>query len=124
MGQVRPVTVRLERVAGPDVPWADLDRRPDRTVHQTREWLDLLVEVHGVEPVTCRVLRGDATVGWFAGGLVHRAGIRMRADRRGWRTATSADVSRGAPPRGGPGGPGPGLRRGSAAGTWSWPTGP
>ena len=39
--------IRLERVAAPDVPWAELDDAPDRTVAQTRAWLDFLVETQG-----------------------------------------------------------------------------
>lgn len=81
------MTVRLERVALPDVPWPDLDRRPDRTPYQTLGWLDVLSERQGAEPVVARVHLDDEPVGWFTGAIVRRAGLRiLGAPLRGWAT--------------------------------------
>ena len=80
--------IHLERVAAPAMPWSALDAAPDRTVAQTRAWLDFLVETQGAEPVLARVLDGADPVGWFTGALVRRLGVRiLGAPLRGWTTA-------------------------------------
>lgn len=80
--------IHLERVAAPAVPWAELDAAPDRTVAQTRAWLDFLAETQGAEPVLARVLDDAEPVGWFTGALVRRLGLRiLGSPMRGWTTA-------------------------------------
>ncbi|QXC61491.1 GNAT family N-acetyltransferase [Aquihabitans sp. G128] len=80
--------LHLERAAAPSVPWDDLDRRPDRTISQTRAWLDFLVESQAAEPVVARVFQGREQVGWFTGATTRRAGLRfLGAPLRGWTTA-------------------------------------
>ena len=80
--------MHLERVAAPDVPWAELDASPERTVGQTRAWLDFLVETQAAEPVLARVVRGAEPVGWFTGAIVRRFGLRiLGSPLRGWTTA-------------------------------------
>lgn len=80
--------VDLERVASPAVPWAELDRRPDRTVFQTRPWLDFLVESQDAEPVVARVHRDGESIGWFTGAIVRRGGIKvLGSPMRGWTTS-------------------------------------
>lgn len=80
--------IHLERVAAPAVPWSELDAAPDRTVAQTRAWLDFLVETQDAEPVVARVLDGPDQVGWFTGAVVRRLGLRiLGAPLRGWTTA-------------------------------------
>lgn len=82
-----PATVGLQRVAAPDVPWAELDRRADRTPYQTREWSDVLAAVHHTEPVVLRVHLGDEPVGWFTGATGRIRGVRvLGAPLRGWTT--------------------------------------
>lgn len=81
------MTIRFERVAGPQVPWADLDGRPGRTVFQTQAWLDFLVETQRAEPVSARILDGGRSAGWFTGAIVRRAGVRMLGSPlKGWTT--------------------------------------
>lgn len=81
------MTVRLERVAAPDVPWAELDRREDRTPYQTREWSDVLAAAHGTEPVVARVRLGDQPIGWFTSAVGSVRGVRvLGAPLRGWST--------------------------------------
>lgn len=80
--------LRLERVALPEVPWSELDRRPDRTVFQTLPWLDFLNESQQVDPVVARVVLGGEQVGWFTGALLRRAAIKiLGSPMRGWTTS-------------------------------------
>lgn len=82
------MTLRLERVAMDEVPWADLESHPDATVAQTRPWLGFLAETQGAEPVAARVLDGTTPVGWYRGALVRRCGLRLLGSPlRGWTTA-------------------------------------
>lgn len=83
----RSAEVELLRVAGTDVPWSALDRRPDRTIYQTGEWLGFLTETQGAEPVVARVQVCGKAVGWFTGAIVRRGGVRMLGSpMRGWTT--------------------------------------
>jgi CelD/BcsL family acetyltransferase involved in cellulose biosynthesis len=80
--------VRLRRVALPDAPWPELERHRDRTVFQTRPWLDFLAETQGAEPVVAEVRRGDDVVGWFTGAVVRRFGFRiLGSPLPGWATS-------------------------------------
>lgn len=82
------MTLELRPVALPQVPWDELDARPDRVITATRAWLDFLVESQGIEPVAAEVLQGSARVGWFTGGVVRRGGLRfLGSPLRGWTTA-------------------------------------
>lgn len=82
------MTVRLERASLDDVPWDELEAQADRTVGQTRAWLDFLVETQRAEPVVARVLDGGSPAGWFSGAVVTRFGVRfLGSPLRGWTTA-------------------------------------
>lgn len=82
------MTLHLERTAAPLVPWGELDQYADRTICQTRPWLDFLKETQGAEPVTARVLDGTTTVGWFTGAIARRGGLKfLGSPLRGWTTA-------------------------------------
>jgi hypothetical protein len=77
----------LERIELGDVDWAALDAFADRSVFQSREWIDFLVATQGGEPVVARVLRGPETVGWFSGMIVKRYGVRILGSPfKGWTT--------------------------------------
>lgn len=77
----------LERVSLSDVDWAQLDAFADRSVFQTREWLDFLVATQGGDPVVARVLDGSSTVGWYTGMVVRRYGARILGSPfKGWTT--------------------------------------
>jgi hypothetical protein len=78
----------LERVPLDRVPWAELDAFEDRTVFQTRGWLDYVAESQRAEPVIARVLRADQPIGWFTGALVRRFGLKfLGSPLRGWTTS-------------------------------------
>lgn len=82
------MTYSIERVSSPAVPWADLDSRSHRTIFQTREWLDFLVDTQRAEPVIGRVLDDGDPVGWFTGAIVRRFGLPfLGSPLRGWTTA-------------------------------------
>jgi CelD/BcsL family acetyltransferase involved in cellulose biosynthesis len=82
------VSYRLESVALADVPWAELDERNDRTIGQTRAWLEFLQESQGARPALAQVLDGSTAVGWFTGATVRRGGIRqLGSPLKGWTTA-------------------------------------
>lgn len=75
----------LERVEVGEVDWAALDAFADRTVFQTREWLDFLVASQDGEPVVARIRDGPETVGWFTGMVVKRYGMRILGSPfQGW----------------------------------------
>lgn len=79
---------RLERVPLANVPWAELDRYPDRTVFQTRAWLSFLEESQAASPVVAAVLRNDEPVGWFTGAIVRKLGLRfLGSPLRGFTTS-------------------------------------
>jgi hypothetical protein len=83
-----PERCSFERVDLADVPWAELDSLPDRTVHQTREWLEFLAGTQRADPIVMRVRRGDEAVGWFTGAIARFAGIPMLGSpMRGWTTS-------------------------------------
>jgi hypothetical protein len=77
--------LQLERADLADVDWDQLDAFADRTVFQTREWLDFLVATQGGEPVVARVWDRDEQLGWFTGMKVKRYGVSILGSPfRGW----------------------------------------
>ena len=82
------MSLSIRRAAAPEVPWNELDGRPDRIVTQTRAWQDFLLETQHISPVAARVVESGDTVGWFTGGLIRRGPIRvLGSPMRGWTTA-------------------------------------
>ena len=83
------MTIRLERVALDVLPWDDCGSGDDRSVGQTRAWLDFVVDTQSAEAVAARVLDGTRTVGWYRGAIVRRAGLAiLGSPLRGWTTST------------------------------------
>jgi hypothetical protein len=69
------------------IPWDELERFPDRTVFQTRPWLDFLAETQQARPVVAELRVGRDVAGYFTGALVERFGIRILGSSfRGWTT--------------------------------------
>lgn len=82
------MSLELCRVSAPAVPWDELDGNVDRTICQTREWLDFLADTQGAESVTARILRRGEAVGWFTGALVRHGPVKvLGSPLRGWTTA-------------------------------------
>lgn len=87
------MTLRLEPVPLDDVPWSELEARPDATVAQTRAWLAFLAEAQHADPVAARVLDGEEVVGWYRGAVASRLGIRvLGSPLRGWATGAMGFV--------------------------------
>jgi Acetyltransferase (GNAT) domain len=75
-------TMRLERTA-----IEDLAPSGDGNVFRTPAWLEYIARTQEAEPVLARVLRDDEQVGWFAGSVVRRAGVRILGSPfQGWMT--------------------------------------
>jgi hypothetical protein len=80
--------IALERVPLERVPWAELDAYPDRTVFQTRGWLEYLGASQRANPIVAAVLRNDEPIGWFTGAVVRRFGLKfLGSPLRGWTTS-------------------------------------
>lgn len=92
--------MRLRRVDFMDVDWALLDSFADRTVFQTREWMEFVAERQRATPVVAEVIDGTSRIGFFSGLTYTRFGIKMVGSAaRGWTTPymgfnLPADVSR------------------------------
>jgi hypothetical protein len=69
------------------VDWAKLDRFADRTVFQTREWLQFVHETQRARIVVCELVDGGEVVGYFSGLVFAKFGIRMLGSSfPGWTT--------------------------------------
>ena len=79
--------MRLRRLDVANVDWALLDSFRDRTVFQTRAWLDFIVETQRATPVVAELMDGTSRVGFFTGLTYSRFGIKMLGSAaRGWTT--------------------------------------
>jgi hypothetical protein len=69
------------------VDWASLDGFADRTVFQTREWLQFVHETQRAKIVICELTDGGQIVGYFSGLVFSRLGIRILGSSfPGWTT--------------------------------------
>jgi hypothetical protein len=69
------------------VNWQRLDQFPDRTVFQTREWLQFLSETQRATPVIVELTEGGAIAGYFTGLVFTRFGLRILGSSfPGWTT--------------------------------------
>ena len=69
------------------VDWQRLDRFEDRTVFQTREWLQFLAETQRATPVVLELTDSDITAGYFTGLVFKRFGLRILGSSfPGWTT--------------------------------------
>ncbi len=69
------------------VDWAKLDGFADRTVFQTREWLQFVHETQRARMVICELVDGGQVAGYFTGLVFSKFGIRMLGSSfPGWTT--------------------------------------
>jgi hypothetical protein len=69
------------------VDWARLDGFVDRTVFQTREWLQFVHETQRAKIVICELVEAGQTAGYFSGLVFSRFGIRILGSSfPGWTT--------------------------------------
>ena len=80
--------VSFRRLDLAEVDWTELDAFADRTVYQTRPWLEFLVRTQKADPVLAAVSSGRRHLGYFTGGVVRRYGVRILGSPfPGWTTA-------------------------------------
>lgn len=61
---------------------------PDRTIFQTSAWLAFVAETQRAEPVLAALKEGARVLGYFAGLIVHRLGLRiLGSPLPGWTTS-------------------------------------
>jgi len=64
-----------------------LDRFPDRTLFQTKPWLDFVAEAQRAEPCVLKIRMDNQPVGYFTGLIVRKLGVRiLGAPFPGWST--------------------------------------
>jgi CelD/BcsL family acetyltransferase involved in cellulose biosynthesis len=69
------------------VNWQQLDQFQDRTVFQTREWLQFLAETQRAAPVIVELKDGGTIAGYFTGLVFRRFGLRILGSSfPGWTT--------------------------------------
>ena len=70
-----------------EVPWDELDQFADRTVFQSREWIEFVSETQNASPVVAGLHDGRDLVGFFTGLIFARFGIKILAGSfPGWTT--------------------------------------
>ena len=67
----------FERLDIDAVDWEQLDALPDRTVYQTRPWLDFIAGAQNAEPVVAVLREGNDTLAYFTGLIVKKCGLRI-----------------------------------------------
>jgi hypothetical protein len=76
------------RIVTPEaVDWERLDRFEDRTVFQTREWIQFVSETQDASPVLAELREGSEVVGYFSGLTFSRFGVKVLGSSfPGWTT--------------------------------------
>jgi len=79
------MNISFERVAAPD--WDRLDQLPDRTIFQTKPWLDFVAETQGAEPCVLECRADNQIAAYFTGLIIRRMGLKiLGAPFPGWTT--------------------------------------
>jgi hypothetical protein len=74
-------------LAAEEIPWARLDTLADRTVFQTREWLNFIAETQNGTPVVAELRDGPRPAGYFSGVVIRKFGVKMLGSSfPGWAT--------------------------------------
>jgi hypothetical protein len=77
--------ISFERQAAPD--WNQLDEFSDRTLFQTKPWLDFVAEAQGAEVCVLKIRVDNQPVGYFTGLIVRKLGLKiLGAPFPGWST--------------------------------------
>ncbi len=80
------MALELSRVS--DVDWPELDNYPDRTLFQTKPWLDFIAESQSAEPIIARVTESGRVCGYFTGALIRKFGLKILGSPfPGWTTS-------------------------------------
>lgn len=79
--------LKLYQLDFASVDWRLLDEFEDRTVFQTREWLEFIAETQKASPVVAEVRDGPSLAGYFSGLVIRRMGVRVLGSSfPGWTT--------------------------------------
>ena len=74
-------------VAPSEVNWEFLDGFADRTVFQTRDWLNFVAETQRAAPVIAQLQQDGKVVGFFSGLTFSRLGVKILGSSfPGWTT--------------------------------------
>ncbi len=77
----------FKRLSSEEIPWAELDKYADRSVFQTRSWLEFVAESQRAEPVIARIDDNGRCQGYFSGLITRKAGLRILGSPfDGWTT--------------------------------------
>ena len=77
--------ITFNRINSPD--WAFLDRLPDRTIFQTKPWLEFVSEAQKAEICVLEVRVDAQLLGYFTGLIIRKAGFRILGSPfPGWST--------------------------------------
>jgi hypothetical protein len=79
--------VKLTPLSLDRVPWSQLDELPDRTVYQTRAWLEFVADAQNADPLVAELTACGKVVGYFTGLTFRRLGIPILGSPfPGWTT--------------------------------------
>ncbi len=79
--------MKLHRIDIKSADWKLLDGFADRTVFQTRAWLEFVAEAQGATPVLAEVRKGSDVVGYFTGLTFSKFGMKVLGSSfPGWTT--------------------------------------
>ena len=71
-----------------EVDRAELDRYPDRTLFQTKPWLDFIAESQHAETIIARLTESGRVVGYFTGAIIRKFGLKILGSPfPGWTTS-------------------------------------
>lgn len=79
--------MKFHRLDFETAPWNALDRYDDRTVFQTREWLQFIGETQNATPLLAELRDGSEVIGYFSGALFSKFGLSVLGSSfPGWTT--------------------------------------
>ncbi len=71
-----------------NVDWARLDSLPDRTIFQTRPWLEFVSEAQAADPIVIALYEDDALIAYCTGAITHKFGLKLFGSPfPGWTTS-------------------------------------
>lgn len=81
--------LKFERVDMDPGTWsAEIAKCPEHTVFQTHQWLSFVAKTQHAEPVIAALKEGQQIVGYFAGLIVRKFGLRiLGSPLAGWTTS-------------------------------------
>ena len=80
------MSLSFEILIDPD--WSELDKLSDRTIFQTKSWLDFVSEAQGATPLILKVREGSQTAGYFTGLVFKKFGMKILGSPfPGWTTS-------------------------------------